>query len=206
MSVPESLRFTYEDYVLLPEDRRYEVIDGELCPTPAPTPYHQIVKGRIERLLQDHVEGAKLGMVLDSPCDVVLSQFDVLQPDIFFISSERLAIIGEKYISDGPELVIEVLSPGTRKRDRVWKAKRYAHFGVREVDCGSGQEDDRRPRQRRRLPAERALCRRRRSAFTASARARNRPCSGVLSRRLRLPVVVTAAFLLAETTRSTRNR
>ena len=133
MSVPESLRFTYEDYVRLPEDRRYEVIDGELCPTPAPTPYHQIVKGRIERLLQDHVEGAKLGMVLDSPCDVVLSQFDVLQPDIFFISSERLAIIGEKYISDGPELVIEVLSPGTRKRDRVWKAKRYAHFGVREM-------------------------------------------------------------------------
>ena len=133
MSVPESLRFTYEDYVLLPEDRRYEVIDGELYLTPAPTPYHQIVKGRIERLLQDHVEGAKLGMVLDAPCDVVLSQFDVLQPDIFFISSERLAIIGERYISEGPELVIEVLSPGTRKRDRVWKAKRYAHFGVREM-------------------------------------------------------------------------
>jgi Uma2 family endonuclease len=133
MSVPESLRFTYEDYVLLPEDRRYEVIGGELYLTPAPTPYHQIVKGRIERLLQDHVEGAKLGMVLDAPCDVVLSQFDVLQPDIFFISSERLAIISERYISEGPDLVIEVLSPETRKRDRVWKAKRYAHFGVREM-------------------------------------------------------------------------
>ena len=55
MSVPESLRFTYEDYVLLPDDRRYEVIDGELYLTPAPTPYHQIVKRRIERLLEDHV-------------------------------------------------------------------------------------------------------------------------------------------------------
>jgi Uma2 family endonuclease len=48
MSVPESLRFTYEDYARLPDDRRYEVIDGELYVTPAPTPYHQIVSRRIE--------------------------------------------------------------------------------------------------------------------------------------------------------------
>jgi len=133
MSVPESLRFTYEDYVLLPDDRRYEVIDGELYLTPAPTPYHQIVSRRIERLLEDHVDKAKLGIVIDAPCDVVLSQFDVLQPDIFFVSSGRLAVIGEKYISDAPDLVVEVLSPGTRKRDRFIKAKRYARFGVREM-------------------------------------------------------------------------
>jgi Uma2 family endonuclease len=133
MSAPQSLRFTYDDYVLLPEDRRYEVIDGELYLTPAPTPYHQIVKSRIERHLQDHVEKEALGMVLDAPCDVLLSQFDVLQPDIFFIASGRLATIGEKYISDAPDLVVEVLSPGTRRRDRVIKTKRYAHFGVREM-------------------------------------------------------------------------
>jgi len=133
MSVPESLRFTYEDYVLLPEDRRYEVIDGELYLTPAPTPYHQIVSRRIERLLEDHVERVKLGIVLDAPCDVVLSRFDVLQPDILFVSTDRLGVIGEKYVTDAPDLVVEVLSPGTRKRDRVWKAKRYARFGVREM-------------------------------------------------------------------------
>ena len=78
MSVPQSLRFTYEDYVLLPEDRRHEVIDGELYLTPAPTPYHQLVKQRIERLLLEHVEGRALGQILDAPCDVVLSRFDVL--------------------------------------------------------------------------------------------------------------------------------
>jgi Uma2 family endonuclease len=133
MSVPESLRFTYEDYARLPDDRRYEVIDGELFLTPAPTPFHQIVKGRIERLLEEHVEEQALGIVLDAPCDVVLSRFDVLQPDIFFISSERLAVIGEKYISDAPDLVVEVLSPGTRKRDRILKARRYARFGVGEM-------------------------------------------------------------------------
>ncbi|HLN79599.1 MAG TPA: Uma2 family endonuclease [Thermoanaerobaculia bacterium] len=133
MSVTESLRFTYDDYARLPDDRRYEVIDGELFLTPAPTPYHQIVKGRIERLLENHVERGSLGMVLDAPCDVVLSKFDVLQPDIFFISAGRLATIGEKYISDAPDLVIEVLSPGTRRRDRTLKSKRYALFGVREM-------------------------------------------------------------------------
>jgi Uma2 family endonuclease len=133
MSVPESLRFTYEDYARLPDDRRYEVIDGELFLTPAPTPYHQLVKQRIEQFLLEHVESRGLGQVLDAPCDVVLSRFDVLQPDIFFVSSGRLAVIGEKYISDAPDLVVEVLSPGTRKRDRVFKSKRYARFGVREM-------------------------------------------------------------------------
>ena len=133
MSVPESLRFTYEDYLLLPEDRRYEVIDGALYLTPAPTPYHQIVGRRIQRLIEDHVEREALGVVFDAPCDVVLSRFDVLQPDVFFVSADRRSVIGEKFISDAPDLVVEVLSPGTRKRDRIFKAKRYARFGVREM-------------------------------------------------------------------------
>jgi Uma2 family endonuclease len=133
MSVSKPLRYTYEDYALLPDDRRYEVIDGELYLTPAPTPYHQLVKQRIEGFLLEHVEEQRLGRILDAPCDVVLSQFDVLQPDIFFISTARMGVIGEKYISDAPDLVVEVLSPGTSKRDRFIKAKRYARFGVREL-------------------------------------------------------------------------
>ncbi len=133
MSVPESLRFTYEDYVLLPEDRRYEVIDGELYLTPAPRPYHQTVLKRLGFLLDAHVGRHRSGELFIAPCDVVLSRFDVLQPDIFFIVEQRRAIIGEKYISEAPDLVVEVLSPGTRTRDRVAKAKQYAKFGVREM-------------------------------------------------------------------------
>jgi Uma2 family endonuclease len=133
MSVPGSLRFTYEDYARLPDDRRYEVIDGELFLTPAPTPYHQTVAMRLGFLLNTHAAEVGAGKVFIAPCDVVLSRFDVLQPDIFFISSGRLSIIGEKYISDAPDLVVEILSPGTRKRDRFLKARRYAHFGVREM-------------------------------------------------------------------------
>ncbi len=133
MSVPAALKFTYEDYCLLPEDRRYEVVDGELFLTPAPTTFHQAVKGRLKRLLDDFVNAGDLGIVLDAPCDVVLSDHDVLQPDILFVSAARRPIVGEKYIGPAPDLVVEVLSPSTETRDRASKAKRYAAFGVREM-------------------------------------------------------------------------
>jgi Uma2 family endonuclease len=133
MSAPGSLRFTYEDYARLSDELRYEVIDGELYLTPAPTPYHQLVAKRLGFLLDTHVQGGRLGEVFLAPCDLVLSKFDVLQPDVFFIAEERRAIIGEKYISEAPDLVIEVLSPSTADRDRVKKATRYAKFGVKEM-------------------------------------------------------------------------
>jgi Uma2 family endonuclease len=133
MSVPAALKFTYEDYVLLPEDRRYEVIDGEPFLTPAPTPNHQDVVLELVRILADFVQTHSLGRVVLSPCDVVLSQFDIVQPDIFFIAAGREGIVGEKYIAGAPGLVIEVLSPSTETRNRVAKAKRYATFGVREM-------------------------------------------------------------------------
>jgi Uma2 family endonuclease len=133
MSVPAALKFTYEDYVLLPEDRRYEVIDGELFMTPAPTLFHQAVKGRIKHLLDDLVGSTGLGVVLDAPTDVVLSIHDVLQPDILFVLDERRPILTEKYVAGAPDLVVEVLSPSTEARDREIKAKRYAASGVREM-------------------------------------------------------------------------
>ena len=133
MTASTALRFTYQDYLLLPEDRRYEVIDGDLFMTPAPTPYHQLVSKRIERLIDDFVEQNRLGLVLQAPCDVVLSETDVIQPDILFVSAGRLSIVGDKFISGAPDLVVEVLSPATETRDRVAKAKLYAKNGVREL-------------------------------------------------------------------------
>jgi Uma2 family endonuclease len=133
MAVAPSLRFTYEDYLLLPEDRRYEILDGDLFMTPAPTPYHQLVSRNLEFLLHRHVRERALGEVLYAPCDVVLSTTDVLQPDIFFVAADRRAIIGEKYISEAPDLVVEVLSPSTADRDTDVKTKIYARFGVKEL-------------------------------------------------------------------------
>jgi Uma2 family endonuclease len=133
MSTPASLRFTYEDYLLLPEDRRYEIIDGDLFMTPAPGTPHQRLIGRLYSYLDDHVRSRKLGEVLMAPCDVVLSPTDVVQPDLLFVTAGRSAIVGEKFISAAPDLVVEVLSPSTEDRDRTVKTKLYARFGVREL-------------------------------------------------------------------------
>jgi Uma2 family endonuclease len=133
MSVPTALKFTYEDYALLPEDRRYEVIDGEVFVTPSPTLMHQVVKMRLVRILEDFVAAARAGAVVDAPYDVLLSRHDIFQPDILFVSALRRALLGEKHAEGAPDLVVEVLSPSTESRDRVAKAKRYAAFGVREM-------------------------------------------------------------------------
>ena len=133
MAVSPALRFTYQDYLLLPEDRRYEIIDGELFMTPAPTPYHQRIVLNLVSALREKVLEKGLGEVIISPCDVVLSETDVVQPDILFISRERASIIGEKYISAAPDLVVEVLSPGTAGRDQTLKKKLYAQRGVKEL-------------------------------------------------------------------------
>jgi Uma2 family endonuclease len=133
MSVPAALKFTYEDYRLLPEDRRYEVLEGELFLTPAPTPRHQDVVLELASVLREFVQGSGRGRVVLSPCDVVFSKHDILQPDIFFVAAGRENLTGEKYVDGAPDLVIEVLSPSTELRDREAKAKLYAAFGVREM-------------------------------------------------------------------------
>ncbi len=133
MTVPADLRFTYDDYLLLPESRRYEIIDGDLFLTPTPTPYHQLVSGELAFALREHVQCRELGEILIAPCDVVLSPTDIVQPDILFIAADRLSIIGEKYISAAPDLVVEVPSRATADRDQTLKMKVYARFGVREL-------------------------------------------------------------------------
>ena len=127
-----AIRFTYEDYLQLPEDRRYEIVDGDLFMVPAPTPYHQRVSRKLGRFLDDHVSERKLGEIFYAPCDLLLTEFDVVQPDIFYVSTERLSIIKEKNIQGAPDLVVEILSKGTEQRDRGIKQKLYLRVGVKE--------------------------------------------------------------------------
>ena len=129
--------FTYEDYKSLPEamDRRYELMDGELCLVPAPTTTHQRVSQNIEFALVGHMRATRCGRVLHAPVDVVLGEGkrrDVVQPDIVFISTARAAIVTESEIAGAPDLVVEVLSPGTVARDRGYKKTLYERSGVRE--------------------------------------------------------------------------
>lgn len=125
-------KFTYEDYLLLPEDKRYELIEGELLVTPAPTTQHQRILRRLIIWLSTHVEAAGLGEVLPAPTDVILSNENVIQPDLLLVVKQRQGIIALDGVHGAPDLVIEILSPSTAGRDQVYKRKLYGKYGVRE--------------------------------------------------------------------------
>lgn len=128
-----SRKFTYQDYLLFPEDgKRHELMDGDHYVTPSPSTKHQRTFGRLFRLLSQHVEETGLGEVLAAPCDVVLSDVDVVQPDVLFVSSARSQIVTEKNIQGAPDLVVEIVSESTRRTDELTKRKLYEKFGVRE--------------------------------------------------------------------------
>lgn len=129
----EKLEFTYEDYLELPDDgKRYEIIDGELFMSTAPTSNHQRIVRNLLVALCIYLKDYPFGEAIPAPIEVFFSETNIVQPDIVFISNERSDIIKPTQIFGAPDLVVEVLSPGTEKRDRTVKMKMYAKFGVRE--------------------------------------------------------------------------
>ena len=131
-TVVEKKKYTYEDYLKTPKDKRYELIDGELLMTPSPIPNHQRISGKLEFVVRKFVTENNLGEVFYAPCDVYLDDENVVQPDILFISKERLDIIGDKNIQSAPDIVIEIISENSVYRDMVQKKRLYARFGVKE--------------------------------------------------------------------------
>ena len=125
-------QYTYADYLLTPEDVRYELIEGELIMAPAPIPRHQRISMKFSILMGPFIDANGLGELFAAPTDVHLSDRNVLQPDLFFISAAREHIIGEVNIQAAPDLVIEIASTSTEERDRTVKQDLYALFGVLE--------------------------------------------------------------------------
>jgi Uma2 family endonuclease len=122
---------TYEDYVDLPNDgKRYEILDGELFVTPAPVPLHQRVSRNLLRILDRHVDGLGLGEVLYSPIDLILDTTTIAQPDLLFIRAGRDSIVSVRAVEGPPDLVVEIVSPSSRRQDRRTKAILYARFGI----------------------------------------------------------------------------
>ena len=120
-------RLDYGDYCAIPPDgKRYELIDGEIYTTPAPSPLHQRLVLRFARALQDHFRPPT--EVFVAPIDVILGPHDVLQPDLVVVDNP--AQVSDRGIEGPPLLVIEVLSPGTTVYDRTTKSRRYATLGV----------------------------------------------------------------------------
>ena len=132
--LPRNVRFTYRDYVNMPESetKRYELLDGEIFVVPSPNTNHQRIVGNLFLAFRDYARTAGSGEVFLSPLDVVLSDHDVLQPDVTYVSLQRSHFVTERNISGAPDLVVEVLSPGTRDRDLTAKRAIYARWGVRE--------------------------------------------------------------------------
>ena len=131
--MPVDIRLTYEDYCLLPNDgKRYEIIDGELFVTPSPNFLHQIVVTHLTHFLHSFLDDHPLGRVIVAPFDVVFSQFDVVEPDILYISKARSSVLTNKNVQGSPDLVVEVLSKSTAKIDQTTKLKLYARFAVEE--------------------------------------------------------------------------
>jgi len=125
-------KLTYQDYAQFPDDgRRHELIDGEHYVTPSPILRHQEISGRLEFALRSYVRERGTGHVFHAPLDVILSDYDVVEPDILYVSEERAAIL-QDWVRGSPDLVVEILSPGTRKTDETVKRHLYDRAGVNE--------------------------------------------------------------------------
>jgi Uma2 family endonuclease len=127
-----STKFTHADLLAMPDDgKRREILDGELIVSPSPKLYHQAIVMRLIAIFVRYLDRNPVGKIFASPLDVIFSDLDVLEPDLIFVRNENLAIL-QDWVRGIPDLVIEVLSPGSAAVDRGPKLKAYARFGVPE--------------------------------------------------------------------------
>ena len=123
-------RYVYEDLLAMPEDgRRREILEGDLLVSPSPTRTHQRIVSNLDVLFR-HLEERDLGQAYIAPFDVVFDRYTVLEPDVMFIRTERLGIVGERNVSGAPDLVVEVLSESTRDMDLGPKLRAYGRHGA----------------------------------------------------------------------------
>lgn len=118
------------DYWELPEGEPCELICGRLIMSPCPTPKHQMIVILLAEMFLNFARSSG-GFTVCAPMDVVLSDDTILQPDLLYISKERRKIVQQR-IEGPPDLVVEILSPGTERRDRLAKLDLYARYGVKE--------------------------------------------------------------------------
>jgi Uma2 family endonuclease len=123
---------TYEDYGKLPEDgNRYELANGKLeLMSPSASVRHQLISFQLQKNIAEGCESEYF--ILVAPIDVILSPIEVRQPDLVMIHRSRMHIMKNRGIDGAPDLVVEILSPSSIKRDRVGKLKTYAHYGIPE--------------------------------------------------------------------------
>lgn len=130
--VKPTTKLTYQDYANTPEGEIWELIGGEKFMPPSPSEAHQGANVELAWLLHGFVKERGLGRVYFAPFDVVLSDVDVVQPDLLFVSKERSHIITAANVRGAPDLVVEIRSPSTADRDWTVKRDLYSRYGVKE--------------------------------------------------------------------------
>ena len=126
-------KLTYDDFVNFPDDGlRHELIDGEHYVTPAPAIKHQRVSGRLFGELYGYLKEHPVGEVFHAPSDVVISPIDVVERDLLIVLADQSNIVTDKHVRGTPAIVVEILSPGTRRVDESIKRDLYDRGGVRE--------------------------------------------------------------------------
>lgn len=127
------IQLTYADYLGFPEDgRRHEILDGEHYVTPSPSAGHQRFLVELTVRLHAVISATGRGTVLVAPMDVVLSDVDIVQPDLLVVLTDHSERIEGSCVRGAPDLVVEILSPSTRDRDRRLKRSLYEKSGVFE--------------------------------------------------------------------------
>lgn len=122
--------WTYEKYRDLPDDgNRYEVLEGLLRVTPAPSSYHQMLSRRIQFLFYE-LERAGQGQIFDAPIDLLIPGATPAQPDLVYLLPEQERFVTRRGIEGVPELIVEILSPSTATRDKTEKLNIYRKAGV----------------------------------------------------------------------------
>ena len=131
---PSGVKLTYDDFVLFPDDgKRHELIDGEHYATPSPNTKHQTISLNLTGHLWAHLQAHPVGRLFAAPLDVVFTRFDVVEPDLLFLTNERAsAVLTKANVQGSPDLVVEIGSPGTRRRDETLKQRLYERSGVSE--------------------------------------------------------------------------
>ena len=134
-------KLTHEDFLGFPDDgRRHELIDGEHYVTPSPSERHQRVSFDLAVALGNYLKPTGRGRAYHAPFDVVLSGHDVVEPDLLVVLADQASIVTDENVRGAPAIVVEILSPGTRRQDETLKRRLYERAGVREywlvdVDC-----------------------------------------------------------------------
>jgi Uma2 family endonuclease len=134
MPASQGVKLTYDDFVQFPDDGlRHELIDGEHYVTPSPNTKHQSVSINLTVVIGSWLERNPIGRLFHAPFDVVFSKYDVVEPDLLYLSNARAAdALTPLHVRGVPELVIEIGSPGTRKKDETVKRRLYERTGVSE--------------------------------------------------------------------------